>query len=52
MLGLSLWIIWPAVLVCSLDWWLYRRTDARMLALVGGWLLLMLISTLWSVHSR
>lgn len=51
MLGLSLWIIWPALLVWSLDWWLYRRPDSRMLALAGGWLLLMLISTLWSIHS-
>jgi len=49
MLGLSLWIIWPAVLVSSVDWWLYRRADARMAVLVGFWLLVMLVSTLWAL---
>jgi hypothetical protein len=46
MLGLSLWIIWPALLLSGLDWWLFRRLDKRSLILAGGWLLLMSIFVL------
>ncbi|MFC0049437.1 hypothetical protein [Rheinheimera tilapiae] len=43
MLGLSLWVIWPALLLGGLDWWLFRRLDLRSLVLVTGWILLMLL---------
>ncbi len=50
MLALSLWVIWPALLVFALDYWVYRRPDPRMMILVLCWLLLMLVSTWWSVQ--
>lgn len=49
MLGLSLWVIWPALLVWGVDWWLYRRLDLKNLALLLGWLLLMLAVVL-TIH--
>lgn len=48
MLGLSLWVFWPALLICSLDWWLYRRLDWRSLLLATVWVLLMLLMV-WSM---
>lgn len=46
MLGLSLWVLWPAILVCGLDFWLFRRLDWRSLLLGSGWVLLMLVVVL------
>lgn len=46
MLGLSLWVLWPALLVCGLDLWLFRRLDWRSLLLGAVWLLLMLLVVL------
>ncbi|WP_031569988.1 hypothetical protein [Rheinheimera texasensis] len=43
MLGLSLWVLWPALLVCGLDLWLFRRLDWRSLLLGTAWVLLMLL---------
>ncbi len=46
MLGLSLWVLSPALLICGLDFWLFRRLDWRSLLLGSGWVLLMLLVVL------
>ncbi len=46
MLGLSLWVLWPALLVCGLDLWLFRRLDWRSLLVGAAWVLLMLLMVL------
>ncbi len=46
MLSLSLWVFLPALLVCGLDFWLFRRLDWRSLLLGSGWVLLMLLVVL------
>ncbi len=47
MLGLSLWVLWPALLVCGLDLWLFRRLDWRSLLLGTAWVLLMLLMVMF-----
>lgn len=46
MLGLSLWVIGPAMIVWGVDLWLYRRLDVKNLVLLLGWILLMLVVVL------
>ncbi len=46
MLTLTLWVIWPALLLWGVDWWLFRRLDAPGLLLGAGWVLLMLVFVL------
>lgn len=46
MLGLSLWVLSPVLLICGLDLWLFRRLDWRSLLLGSVWVLLMLLMLL------